>query len=173
MSYLQRYLEGPFAKALDLPPSAGWIVANTATIGPKSGRWARPDFVAINVMRFQLLPGCQVNVHSFELKTEFGGTLQAVHEALAQTRFTHFGHLVWHLPFGSKAEARLADIAEQCEMHGIGLILIRNPENLESWEIALDPSRKPTPPETVDGFLETRLSHLERTNLQRLVFGER
>ena len=49
-------------------------------------------------MRFKLMPGAQVDVHSFELKTESGCTVQSVHEALAQTRFTHFGHLVWHLP---------------------------------------------------------------------------
>lgn len=172
MCCLQKYLDGPFFKALDLPSNAGWMVTNTSAIGPRSGRWARPDFVAIGVMRFQLLPGCQVNVHSFELKTETGGTLQAVHEALAQTRFTHFGHLVWHLPVGSKAEAKLTEITEQCEMHGIGLILIRVPEQPESWEIVLDPSRKATPPEAVEGFLQTRLSSTERAQLRRIVFGE-
>jgi hypothetical protein len=173
MTCLQAYLDGPFRKALDLPPNAGWIVANTASIGPKTGRWARPDFVTVNVMRFHLLPDCQVNVHSFELKTELGGTLQAVHEALAQTRFTHFGHMVWHLPMGSKAEARLPEIVEQCEMHGIGLILIRSPELVESWEIILDPRKKTTPPEIVDGFLETRLSFAQRDRLHAMVFGER
>ena len=54
-------------------------------------------------MRFKLLPGAQIDVHSFELKTETGATDLAVYEALAQTRFTHFGHLVWHLPKGSRA----------------------------------------------------------------------
>jgi hypothetical protein len=69
-------------------------------------------------MRFKFLPGAQVDVRGFELKTETGGSVLAVHEALAQTRFTHFGHLVWHLPEGSRSETRLAEIADQAANMG-------------------------------------------------------
>jgi hypothetical protein len=122
-------------------------------------------------MRFKLLPGAQVDVHSFELKTESGGTVQAVHEALAQTRFTHFGHLVWHLPEGSKAEARLAEIEKQCDEHGIGLIRMRHPSNIEACEILLDPVRKMTLAIVVEGFLESRLSPDQRKILSRGLHG--
>ena len=172
MEPLKQYLNGPFSKAQDLPSDATWIVADTSTIGPRSGQWVRPDFIAVSVMRFQLLPGREVAVHSFELKTEAGGTVQAVHEALAQTRFTHFGHLVWHLPVSSKAEARLTEIKQQCEIHGIGLIIIRAPEDLESWEVILDPSRKETDTATIDGFLLTRLSEPQKKQLRQAVFGD-
>jgi hypothetical protein len=47
------------------------------------------------------MPGAQFDVYSFELKAEFGAIDLAVYEALAQTRFTHFGYLVWHLPDSS------------------------------------------------------------------------
>jgi hypothetical protein len=123
-------------------------------------------------MRFQLFPGRQVAVHSFELKTEAGGAVQAVHESLAQTRFTQFGHLVWHLPSGSKAEAKLPEISQQCETHGIGLILIRTPEDLESWEIRLDPQPKDTDTATLDAFLLSRLSAEQNVQLKQAVFGE-
>lgn len=172
MAPLQRFLHGPFHSALDLPQGSTWLVADTSTIGPRSGQWARPDFVAVSIMRFQLLPGRELAVHSFELKTEAGGTVQAVHEALAQTRFTHFGHLAWHLPHGSKAEAKLPEISQQCEAHGIGLILIRNPDDLESWEIQLDPQIKNTNAATVDAFLLSRLRTEQVNQLRRAVFGE-
>jgi hypothetical protein len=171
MEPFEEYLKGSFRTALDLPKGAHWIVADTSTVGPRSGQWARPDFVAVSVMRFQLLPTCQVAVHSFELKTETGGTVQAVHEALAQTRFTHFGHLAWHLPSGSKAEARLPEIARQCEIHGIGLILVRNPEDRETWEVHLDPQFKNTNLATVDAFLLSRLSASQREEMKHAVFG--
>ena len=80
-----------------------------------------------------------------------------MYEALAQTRFTHFGHLVWHLREKSKAEARLAEIEQHCEEHGIGLIRRRDPDDIEGCEILLDPARKTTLPAIVDGFLEMRL----------------
>ena len=130
---------------------------DTSSVGPRRGRWARPDFILVSAMQFNLMPGAQVDVHSFELKTESGANDLAVYEALAQTRFTHFGHLVWHLPDKSKAEARLPEIEQQCEEHGIGLIRMRDPNDIEGCEILLDPQRKATPPAIVEGFLEMRL----------------
>jgi hypothetical protein len=126
----------------------------------------------VSIMRFQLLPGRDVQVHSFELKTESGGTVQAVHEALAQTRFSHFGHLVWHLPLGSRHEVRLDVVSGQCELHGIGLILIRDPNQLSSWEIKLDPACKNTSASVVDAFLLSRLSAHQTGQIKKAVFGE-
>jgi len=172
MEPLERYLKEHFVKTLDLPSGSTWMIANASSAGPKSGQWSRPDFIAVSVMRFQLLPGRNVQVHSFELKTETGGSVQAVHEALAQTRFTHFGHLVWHLPCGSKDEVRLADVTAQCETHGIGLILIRDPDQPGTWEIKLDPAYKDTSAATVDAFLLSRLSGHQTGQLKKAVFGE-
>lgn len=172
MQPLRQYLEGAFRKGLDLPEEASWIVHDTSYFGPHRGQWARPDYILVTAMRFKLLPGSQVDVHSFELKTETGGTVQAVHEALAQTRYTHFGHLVWHLPDGSKAEARLAEIAKHCDEHGIGLIRMRDPTRVEGYEILVDPVRKATLPAAVEGFLESRLSQEQRTKLTHIVRGD-
>jgi len=173
MHPLRQYLEGPFRKGLDLPDDSVWIVQETSSAGPHQGRWARPDYILVTAMRFRLLPGSQVDVHSFELKTEAGGTVQAVHEALAQTRFTHFGHLVWHLPEGSRAEARLAEIEKHCDEHGIGLIRMRDPSSAEACEIILDPVRKATLPIAVEGFLESRLSLDQQNTLSLGVHGDR
>ncbi len=172
MEPLRRYLMGPFRKGLDLSGDGVCIVQDTSSLGPPRGQWTRPDYILVTAMRFKLLPGSQVDVHSFELKTETGGTVQAVHEALAQTRFTHFGHLVWHLPEGSKAETRLAEITKHCDEHGIGLIRMREPTRVEDCEILVDPVRKSTLPVAVEGFLESRLSHEHRTELSRALRGE-
>lgn len=171
MKPLEKYLKGPFGDGLDLPAGAISIVHDTSTVGPRTGQWARPDYILVSAMRFKLMPGAQVDVHSFELKTESGGSVQAVHEALAQTRFTHFGHLVWHLPKHSKAEAKLAEIEKHCDEHGIGLILMRDPKHVESCEIRVDPVRKATPPIAIEGFLESRLTKTDREKLSRVVGG--
>lgn len=169
MAKLATYLAGPFRQLIDLPSDAAWIVADTSTIGPRSGQWARPDFVAVSAMHFGLLPGCQVDVHSFELKAENGGAVQAVHEALAQTRFTHFGHLVWHVPEHSRAEARLPEIEQHCEAHGIGLVIIRDPNDHDTWEVRLDPERKSTTSATIDAFLQSRFSEDQQAALTRAI----
>ncbi|MFA5900076.1 MAG: hypothetical protein WC829_13315 [Hyphomicrobium sp.] len=172
MAPTKRFLEKIFSTSLDLPPGAAFVVTDTSTTGPREGQWARPDFILVSVMRFQLLPGSQLDVHSFELKTEAGGSVQAVHEALAQTRFTNFGHLVWHVPFGSRAEAKLPEIETHCKKHGIGLIVIRDPNDIDSWETFLDAIPKKTSASTIDAFLTSRLPPAHRDKIVRAVLGD-
>ncbi|MGH6838309.1 MAG: hypothetical protein ACREDT_05845 [Methylocella sp.] len=171
MPPLNTYLEGAFRRGLDLPADGIAIVQDTSAKGPSKGLWAHPDFILISAMRFRFMPGAQVDVHGFELKTETGCSVLAVHEALAQTRFTHFGHLVWHLPESSRSEARLAEIEDHCGAHGIGLIRMRDPLAKEGCEILADPVRKSTLTLSIEGFLETRLSAAQKDSLARAVGG--
>lgn len=173
MPALDAFLTGTFTRDMDLPSGSLTIVQDTSRIGPATGRWMRPDFVLVSIMRFQYLPGLQVDVHSFELKTENGGSVLAVHEALAQTRFTHFGHLVWHLPQESRARARLPEVEAQCEEHGVGLILILDPaDTLAGFEVRLDPRHRQTELREVDGFLESRLTPPNKKTLQHALGRE-
>lgn len=173
MQHLGRYLNETFRKELDLPKHGECLVKDTSRLGPALARWARPDFILVTAMRFRLMPSAQLDVHSFELKAEYGATDLAVYEALAQTRFTHFGYLVWHLPEGSPAAARLPEITAQCGQHGVGLIRIHAPENNEEFETILDPIRKTTPPAAVDSFLERRLDENEQQLLRSALDRER
>lgn len=171
MSPARLYLETVFKKGLDLPKDCFSVIRDTSTFGPALGRFARPDFILVTAMSFDLMPWAQVDVHSFELKAEFGATDVSVYEALAQTRFTHFGHLIWHLPENSPAENRLADITEQCLHHGVGFIRARAPEDIQHYEIILDPVRKPTLPAIVEGFLTDRLNGKQKEDLRRITKG--
>ena len=171
MEPFKAFLEGTFKAGLDLPDDGLCLVKDTSSYGPHKGQWARPDYILVTAMRFKLMPGAQVDVHSFELKTEGGCTVQSVHEALAQTRFTHFGHLVWHLPKQSRAEAKLAEIERHCDQHGVGLIRMWDPSFPDHCEILLDPKRKRTLPVIVEGFLEFRLDADQRTRLAKSING--
>lgn len=174
MEPLRAFLEGPFRKSLDLSDAGVCIVEDTSVKGAYRGKWARPDFILVSAMRFRLLPGAQVDLHSFELKTESGGGVLAIHEALAQTRFTHFGHFVWHMPVGSKNEPMLDDVATHCEEHGIGLIRMKDPKRPAEeggCEILVDPRRKPTLGSVVDGFLESRLTGEQKERIMNAVRG--
>lgn len=171
MAPLCRYLETQFKKGLELPDGAVCIVEDTSTKGLRPGRWARPDFILVSAMRFKLMPGTQVDLHSFELKTEDGANDLAVYEALAQTRFTHFGHLVWHLPKKSKAERHLTRIEAQCNQHGIGLIRMYDPDDAEGYEIMLDPVRQRTPHRDIDDFLQDCLTEAQRKKIAQTLSG--
>jgi hypothetical protein len=171
MPPVRTYLESVFRAGLDLPEDAAAIVLDTSSLGPQRGRWARPDFVLVSAMRFKLLPGAEVDVHSFELKTEVSGSVLAVHEALAQTRYTHFGHLIWHLPAMSRRETALPEVEDHCKKHGIGLIRIRDPRDPAGYENIHDPVRKATSPAATEAFLDLRLSEDQKQRLARVVRG--
>lgn len=171
MPHLERFLKGPFCKELDIPDHGKSLVKDTSRLGPPLARWARPDFIVATAMSFRIMPGSQLDVYSFELKAEYGATDLAVYEALAQTRFTHFGYLVWHLPENSSAQARLPEITAQCGQHGVGLIRIHDPLSDDAFETILDPIRKLTPHAAVDSFLERRLDEKEQKLLRGALEG--
>lgn len=171
MAPVRLFLNGPFRKSLNLPKHGACIVHDTSAAGPSFGKWAQPDFILVSAMRFKIIPGAQVDLHSFELKTETAGGVLAIHEALAQTRFTHFGHFVWHLPEGSKQQAKLDDIVTHCEEHGIGLIRLFDPERATEpggCEVLIDPRRKPTLDSVVDGFLDAKLTWDQKAELRQV-----
>lgn len=167
MPRLALYLETAFRDELDLPEGATFISQDISRAGPRDGQWTRPDFLAVTLVTLRFMPQQYIDVHTFELKPEQGGSVQAVHEALAQTRFSHFGHLVWHLPPASPANTRLGEIEEQCSRHGVGLILIRDPKDPQSFETRVVAARRQTPAIDVDGFLASRLSPENQKTLRQ------
>jgi hypothetical protein len=79
---------------------------------------------------------------------------------------------VWHLPDRSPAQTRLQEITKQCDDYGIGLIRIFSPDEIDNYEILLDPVRKETSALAVDGFLTLRLSHQQRNEIKHVIQGE-
>jgi hypothetical protein len=95
----------------------------------------------------------------------------SVNQAFAQTRKTHFGYLVWHLSEGSALEPKLAELADQCRRHGVGLIRIRDPDMVETWSIEVDAVRQSTALCDIDDFLAARLPASDCTEIRSHVCG--
>lgn len=170
MPSLGKYLKTLFWRGLDLPGGADWKVVDTSAHGPQE-KWARPDYTAISIVPLRVLGRAELNVYSFELKAELGADLTSVHQALAQTRKTHFGYLAWHLPDGSAQAAKLTSLVEQCRRFGVGLILIRDPDLVETWSIEVDPERQPTSLADIDEFLFARLSPVDCDEIRQRLCG--
>lgn len=166
MAPLGRYLEGPFRLSLDA--GDGTVVVQDTSSHGRGGAWSRPDFVVVCAARLSLVPGCRFDVHAFELKAEGSGGVLAVHEALAQTRSAHYGHLVWHLPEASSHEAKLDATMRQCADHGIGLVRMRNPMKAgeDGCQVLLHPRPKAPPPASIDSFLLTRLTEAHQARIR-------
>lgn len=156
MPCLAKFLRTQFWKELDLPvtnPLSEWIVINTSNTGSPEGQWSRPDFTAISITPFKVLPFPQIDVYTFELKAAPAGCAQAVHQSLHQTKMSNFGYFVW--PLQEEHIAKLPEIEAACKKHGVGLILIADPQEPKSWEIRMEAIRQPTSPIEIDRFLST------------------
>ncbi len=170
MPSLGKYLKTIFYRGLNLPKKHTYKVIDTSMHGPQE-KWGRPDYTVVSISPMRVLPAPQLDVYAFELKAEPAADITSVHQAFAQTRMTHYGSLVWHLPEGSPYETRFAIIAEQCRSHGVGLILIRDPDVLEGWSTEVEPVRQATALADIDSFLAARLTERDCNEIKSALAG--
>ena len=169
MPSLQRYLEQRFWRRLELPEDAYWTVVDTSVGGAQNGQWRRGDFTGVAIAPRAVLSGTDVELYTFELKAESSGNINAAHEAHAQTRGSHYGYLVWHLPDRQLHHCRLELVESECQRLGIGLIVFTDPQNLDTWERKVLATRQKSHDKEIDEFLRTRLDGREsRTIRERL-----
>lgn len=161
MPGLQRYLELRFWRRLELPDDAYWTVIDTSTGGARNGQWRRCDFAGVAIAPRAVLRGSDVEVYTFELKAEDSGNVDAVHEAHAQTRGSHYGYLVWHVRDQKAVRPRLTAVERECRELGIGLILFSDPQDLDAWDHRIPAAKQKTDETEIDRFLATRLDMLE------------
>lgn len=174
MPSLQRYLELRFWRRLELPDDAYWSVIDTSMGGAQDGQWRRCDYTGIAIAPRAVLSGSEVELYSFELKAEGSGNVASVHEAAAQTRGSHYGYLVWHVPDRGRVAARLDAIERECQANGVGLILFGDPQDLDSFDHRMAAARQPTELNAIDRFLAKRLDgHEMETIKSRLARGGR
>jgi hypothetical protein len=104
----------------------------------------------------------ELELYGFELKTETGFDISSVHQALAQTRYVHYSHVVVHCADDDVWEKRLADVRDQAQKYGIGVIRLKSIEATGPFEIVLLSARFEPTPRLVDVFLEDRAPDLLR-----------
>ena len=114
------------------------VPAVTSSAGPaESGQWTRPDLSLVLIWRNKYSPNVNLDLYGFEVKSEPGCDVSAVHEALAQSRHVHYSYVVWHLPTDTRVRPKhQATIADNCRAHGVGLITCSNYENAHDFHIA-------------------------------------
>ena len=131
-------------------------VKTTALAGKKNtgGQWTRPDVTAVYVRDYTFIPGRVLEVVTFEIKPQGGGSVVGVYEALAHTRFSTRAYLAVHVPGG---EDLPNDVAYECERHDIGLITFVDPADFNTYEEQLTPPRRTPDPERTDNFIRVQM----------------
>jgi hypothetical protein len=153
------------------PPPHGFnvIVQNTARGGMATGRWTRPDLCAACISRYHYTPVPQFDLFSFELKMPSGCNMLAVHEALAHSATAHFPYLCAYLPEDARERVQLPNMLEQSQRHGVGVIVMTDPRDFETYKLALVARRNSPSPAKIDGFIDDRFDEANRLALQKWI----
>jgi hypothetical protein len=149
-----------------------YLVANTARGRTNRGRWTRPDITLIGLQNLRVTGRIDLELFGFEIKRDGCADISGVFEAVAHTRFVHYGYLVWQL-ITNPAIQTVRDIELSCQDYGIGLITFRDVHNASSFRVVLTPTRKAPHPYDVDKYLRDRLSEADLQHLNDKILAMR
>lgn len=145
------------------------IVSVIAHQGKKKtgGKWSRPDIVLVSVGEFALVPGKHLAVVSFEVKRGAALDVTAVYEALAHRRAATHSCVLAH---GEGLDEEIAAlVAAEAARHGVGLIVVEDPDDFESWDVRVEPEKVATEPSNLSSFLTVQLPAADRASLEAML----
>lgn len=131
----------------------------------KSGKWSRPDLVLVEVNRFEYLPGCTIDVTTFEVKQyKDAENLTSVYEAAAHTRWANNAYLVIEVPDPEDplAERVLSELAR----YHIGLLVVYKKDGKYECDEKLEPLRQNPEPKEQDSLLKMFFKEDEKSEKQ-------
>lgn len=175
-----------YLQELDLYPPAKDILAKewprergsnplfveiTASQGKRitGGVWSRPDLVSAEVKAYEYVPGKFLEVVSFEVKPSTAIDVQAVYEALAHRRASTHAWVILHVPTPKAAalEESIQSVVTAARMHGVGVIVMADPADFDTWETIEEAQRFGTDPERLNGFISTQLCDSSKRAIAR------
>ena len=166
-------LKGEWVRSEDFDDSLVEVTASKRVRG--AGRWTVPDIVVVGKIIWQYVPGFTFTVHSIEVKRFEALDALAVFEALNHKRASHFSYLiVVNAPtrFTESALERLTQVAQLCEEHEVGLVVIPTGKesNFDAWDFRVETAHRHEPdPYNLDGFIKQYLSSEARDQIAKMV----
>jgi len=124
------------------------------------GTWTRPDIVVAAFRLFQFLPGKFFDLISFEVKPSWSIDVTAVYEALAHRRAATQAFVWLHCPADQAEDQQeaLNRIEDECERHGVGMIVAADPNDYSTWDTRVDAIRTEPDPEYLNDFIAQQFS---------------
>ena len=122
-------LIGSLWKTLGYQQNKFFIENTSAKDSRISGRWTRPDLTMISRRTFAWTKGEEFDVTTFEIKRPDSCNVLAVFEALSHASAATKAYVVFPIDEKRWKEADSAQaerVVEECNRHGIGLILIND-----------------------------------------------
>ncbi len=151
------------------------IVEQTAHQGGKpTGKWSRPDILAITVQAFEYIVQDEFTLRSYEIKRSDVVDTDAVAEAAAHRRVAQLTYLVI-VPQGDAKtifdpmNIKRRNIEKECLKTGVGLILIPDYSKNSELELAVDASNSNIDYRDVNSTIGRLFSEQKRKEIKKLI----
>ncbi|MCZ4520955.1 hypothetical protein O4220_20785 [Rhodococcus ruber] len=153
--------------------SVALAVEDTSSQGSKKtgGTWTRPDIVAVNLKKYDYLPGSFLEVTTFEVKPADYIGITAVYEALAHRRAATHSYVLLQVPAmrSNSLSAAVEDVRVVATEHGIGVITFADEADFDTWDVLDEAVRNDPDPEKLNDFIATQLSFDAKINISEFV----
>lgn len=161
-------LKGDWAKDRRASPLA---IEITALQGRRAtgGTWSRPDIVSVEIKTYAFVPGKFLEIITFEVKPADAINVQAVYESLAHRRSATHSYVVLHVPTSEATQLAelIEDVRAVARSHGIGVIVVGEPDDYNTWEELEEAHRFEPDPDRLEQFITTQLSDRTKTKIAR------
>ena len=148
-----------------------FLVEITARQGRREtgGKWTRPDLTVVSSTTLLYYPTKLFEVTTFEVKPCDNFDVTAVYEALAHRRAATRAYLLIHLPIAEQekepATSLIPQICSEAERHGIGVFVVSEPGNYETWVPKVEAARQEPDPRLLHEFLAIQLSETAKAEV--------
>lgn len=146
--------------------NAFWTLDTSLVGGNDESVWSRPDVTSIVVSRGKYSTQSQLTLISGEVKLKSGADLKAVHQTLAQSRYTHLAYLVCERDERSRKGDFTEELQVQCEKLGLGLITFIDPNRMATFKLHVHANRREPSVDDLDYFIETRIDAFHQDSLR-------
>lgn len=145
---------------------AFWTLDTSLLAGNDENVWSRPDITSIVVSRGKYSSLSQLTLISGEVKLKSGADLKAVHQTLAQSRYTHLAYLICESDARAREAPFTRELTVQCERLGLGYVTFLDPNVVSTFVVHVQAARHEPSVDDLDHFIETRIDETHQESLR-------
>lgn len=150
------------------------IARVTAMQGRKKtgGTWSRPDITFVGVIRAEHYPQDQVEYVTFEVKRTDDTSVMGVYEALSHQKSASHSYVMFCCTqYEFETHEQYRRIMSAASEHGIGVILLEDVNDPDSWNEWLEARRCVPSPSSVDRFISDGFAEDEKKRIRQWCRG--
>lgn len=138
-------------------------IKKTASSGSRAvGKWRCPDITVVEYNKYDYLKKEIINITTFEVKLINSIDISSVYEAMSHARRSTWSYLFACAPSDvpkDKIDTMMYDIKNECMDRGVGLILCRDINDSDMWDVLIEAQTNNVHPYEMERFIEEQIAN--------------